>query len=139
MLTSTLLFATLTMAGVHAYAAPAPISSQETPLELTGTWPDAWVAGAGWNVGWKGGEGPYTFSGILTYPDPSDVGKNVTNATVIAEDWPLHNYIYHFGTIDTYPSDATFKFQINDTASAYAESPELGFVTPAQATADDDS
>ncbi|OCF35021.1 hypothetical protein I317_05908 [Kwoniella heveanensis CBS 569] len=103
--------------------------SNSVDLHFTGYWPEAWIANAGFNIGWQGGEsGRYTFTGIHTYPVD---GQNVTNITTIVDDFPLHSYIYHFGAIDTYPADSLFKFQINDTSdsSSFDESPYLRIIS----------
>ncbi|WRT69154.1 uncharacterized protein IL334_006138 [Kwoniella shivajii] len=109
--------------------ASSPIKRQDD-VNFTGYWPDYFVEIAGYNRGWTGGSGNYTYTGILTYPNQTTI-----NETVIFENLAIHSYIYHFGDIDSYPSDSSFQFRIEDAAdpSLYAEGPVLPIISSEEA------
>ncbi|WWC91114.1 uncharacterized protein L201_006055 [Kwoniella dendrophila CBS 6074] len=108
----------------------APLVKRVDQVKFTGYWPEKYVEIAGYNRGWTGGSGNYTFTGILTYP-----GQNATNETIIFENKAIHSYIYHFGDIDSYPQDSTFQFRIEDAADStlYDEGPVLPIISKEEA------
>ncbi|WWC63942.1 uncharacterized protein I303_106548 [Kwoniella dejecticola CBS 10117] len=113
-----------------ALAAPAPLARKADEVAFTGYWPEYYVEIAGYNRGWTGGSGNYTFTGILTYP-----GQNSTNETIIFENEAFKSYIYHFADIDAYPFNSSFQFRIEDAAdpSLFAESPVRPIISKEEA------
>ncbi|WWC73011.1 uncharacterized protein I206_106976 [Kwoniella pini CBS 10737] len=121
-------FWSLLLIPLFAYA--APLVKKVDQVAFTGYRPEYYVEIAGYNIGWTGGSGNYTFTGILSYP-----GQNITNETVIFDNKAIKSYIYHFADINSYPFNSSFQFRIEDAAdfSLFAESPTLPIVSKEEA------